>query len=56
MFEEWIERGLRNLKGAEVLQENDCGNELVAFHSQQAIEKILKAYILYKTKNLISRT
>ena len=31
---------------------NDCGNDLVAFHCQQAIEKALKGFILYHIHEL----
>jgi len=43
----WLDCANRNLKSAKVLLENDCGNDYVAFHCQQAIEKALKALILY---------
>lgn len=35
-----------------VLKDNNCGNDLVAFHCQQAIEKALKGFILYHIHEL----
>ncbi|MBP3285096.1 MAG: HEPN domain-containing protein [Clostridia bacterium] len=46
-IEECLDHAMRNLKSAKVLLQNDCGNDYVAFHCQQAIEKALKALILY---------
>lgn len=42
----------RDLKAAYVLNENLCGNDLVAFHCQQSIEKALKGAIIYFSKQL----
>ncbi|MCX7922412.1 MAG: HEPN domain-containing protein [Clostridia bacterium] len=46
---EWLEKAGRDLKSARVLKQNDCGNDVVAFHCQQAIEKSLKGYLLKQT-------
>jgi len=46
---EWLEKAGRDLKSAKVLKQNDCGNDAVAFHCQQAIEKALKGYLLKQT-------
>lgn len=43
---EWLEKAGRDLKSAKVLKLNDCGNDIVAFHCQQSIEKSLKGYLL----------
>lgn len=47
MLEKWLDMAIRDLKSAKVLFEHDCGNDYVAFHCQQAIEKALKALIIY---------
>lgn len=51
---DWLEKSLNDIKAAKVLKDHDCGYELVAFHSQQATEKILKAYIINKAGVIIS--
>jgi len=47
LIEDWLDKAIRDLKSAKILLENDCGNDYVVFHCQQAIEKALKALILY---------
>ena len=54
VIQDWIEKAHKDLKAAQVLFENDCGNEIVAFHCQQAVEKALKALILYYFSSLES--
>ncbi|SNS44223.1 HEPN domain-containing protein [Anaerovirgula multivorans] len=53
-FMNWVEKASRDIKSAGVLKENDCGNDMVAFHCQQAVEKLLKAYIIAKSGVIIS--
>lgn len=53
-YVDWIEKASRDIKAAKVLKENDCGNDMVAFHCQQAVEKLLKAYIIAKTGAIIN--
>ena len=48
-YVEWLEKAARDLKSAKVLSQNDCGNDIVAFHCQQAIEKSLKGYLIKQT-------
>ena len=48
-YNEWLEKAGRDLKSAKVLKQNVCGNDVVAFHCQQAIEKSLKGYLLKLT-------
>lgn len=48
-YNDWLEKAKRDLKSAKVLKQNDCGNDVVAFHCQQAIEKSLKGYLLKQT-------
>ena len=52
-YNEWLEKASRDLKSAKVLKQNDCGNDIVAFHCQQAIEKSLKAYLLKQTGHIV---
>jgi len=44
---EWLSKALIDLNAAKILFEHNCGNEVVAFHCQQVIEKALKAIILH---------
>lgn len=48
-YKDWIEKAKGDFKAAKTLKDNNCGNDLVAFHCQQTIEKSFKAYLL---KNL----
>jgi HEPN domain-containing protein len=52
-FNDWIEKAKKDIKSAKVLKENDCGNDVVAFHSQQAIEKALKGFLLINICELV---
>jgi HEPN domain-containing protein len=52
-YSEWLEKAGRDLKSAKVLKQNDCGNDIVAFHCQQAIEKSLKGYLLKQTGQIV---
>lgn len=45
-YMDWLEKAKIDLKSAKILKQNDCGNDVVAFHSQQAIEKSLKGFLL----------
>jgi len=47
LIAEWLDKAIRDFKSAKILLEHDCGNDYVAFHCQQTIEKALKAMILY---------
>lgn len=35
-YKDWFEKAAHDLRGAEILMEHDGGNDLVAFHCQQA--------------------
>lgn len=48
-YNDWIEKAARDIKSAKVLKQNECGNDVVAFHCQQAIEKALKGFLLKQT-------
>jgi len=49
-YKDWFEKAVHDLHGAEILMEHDGGNDLVAFHCQQAMEKTLKGWLLKVTK------
>lgn len=46
---EWFEIAKRDLNGAKILYEHNADYGLVLFHLQQAVEKYLKGYLIYKT-------
>lgn len=50
---DWYNKAKTDMRGAEILFESEADNSLVAFHCQQAIEKMLKGYILKNTKQLL---
>ncbi|WP_094546353.1 HEPN domain-containing protein [Petroclostridium xylanilyticum] len=52
-YVDWLEKAQRDIKSAKVLKQNDCGNDVVAFHCQQAVEKALKGYLLKKTGQIV---
>ena len=50
---DWLEFAAADLLAAKVLSENTGCSALAAFHCQQAIEKALKGYTLFKTGRLV---
>ena len=52
-YNDWFDKAKIDLRGAQVLFESDVDNSLVAFHCQQAIEKMLKGFVLKHTKELL---
>ena len=48
-YKDWFKKAAHDLRGAEILMEHDGGNDLVAFHCQQAMEKMLKGWLLKTT-------
>lgn len=48
-YREWFNTAQKDLKAAKILYENNADNGLVLFHLQQAVEKYLKGYLIYKT-------
>ena len=45
----WVEKASTDIKTAEILlKSDDCPTESVCFHAQQAVEKLLKAYLTAK--------
>ena len=45
-YKDWFEKAIQDLRGAEILMRHGGGNDLVAFHCQQAMEKALKGWLL----------
>ncbi|MHC1684550.1 MAG: HEPN domain-containing protein [Clostridiaceae bacterium] len=48
-YKDWFDIAKKDLKGAEILYEHKADYGLVLFHLQQAVEKYLKGYLIYKT-------
>ena len=44
-YKDWFEKAAHDLRGAEILMEHDGGNDLVAFHCQQTMEKLSLIHI-----------
>lgn len=53
-YKDWIEKAQRDIKSAKILKEHECGNDVVAFHCQQAVEKSLKAYLILIGEGIVS--
>ena len=51
-YKDWYEKAAHDLRGAQILMEYDDGNDLVAFHCQQAMEKMLKGWLPKTTDEL----
>ena len=52
-YKDWFEKANRYLKSAKILLENDCGNDIVAFHCQHSIEKYFKGFLIRETGETI---
>ena len=52
-YRDWFDKAKTDLRGAQILFEAEAGNSHVAFHCQQAIEKMLKGFVLKHTKELL---
>ena len=50
-YMDWFEKASQDLRGAEILMAHEGGNDLVAFHCQQAMEKTLKGWLLKTQEN-----
>jgi len=51
-YKDWYEKAKKDLQSSQILFKHDGDYAIIAFHCQQAIEKILKGYILKHTGNL----
>lgn len=47
-YYKWLDKALTDLQTAQILNTWDGDPQMVAFHCQQAIEKALKGYLLFK--------
>ena len=52
-YKDWIDKARRDIATSKVLKDNDCGNDYVAFHCQQSIEKALKGFLLKEKGHLV---
>ena len=52
-YADWIEKASRDIKAARVLKK-DCGNDMVAFHCQQAVKAFKSIY--YRKTGVILNT
>ncbi len=50
---DWIEKAKQDYIAAEIVLNNEGPVNVAAFLLQQAIEKVLKAYLLHKTGNIV---
>lgn len=48
LTQEWMQKGRDDLRNAEVLLKEGGTTDAVCFHSQQAVEKYLKALLLFR--------
>lgn len=51
-YKEWLIMAEKDLKSAKILFEHDADYGIVCFHCQQAIEKYLKGYLIFKSGEL----
>ncbi len=51
-YYDWIDKAAEDMVAASILINDDRCFVAAAFHCQQAVEKVLKAYLLLKTDNL----
>ena len=52
-FHTWLDNAQEDLIAAQMLITNPRCYKLVAFHCQQALEKVFKAYVLLRSKKLL---
>lgn len=48
-FYDWLAKAEKDIQGAKILYKHGADYGLVCFHCQQAIEKYLKGFLIYKT-------
>ena len=48
-YKEWFEMSKKDLKSAHILFEHDADHGIVCFHCQQAAEKYLKGFLIFKS-------
>jgi len=47
-YYDWLDKAQSDIRGAQILHTYGGDNDLIAFHCQQAIEKALKGYLLFR--------
>ncbi len=52
-YKDWVIMAEKDLKSAKILFEHDADYGIVCFHCQQAIEKCLKGYLIFKSGELV---
>lgn len=52
-YKDWQDKANADLKSAKILFEHEADYGIVSFHCQQAIEKLLKSFVLKRTSTLI---
>jgi len=50
-YKDWLKKGDHDLEDAKRLLKNGGYPDTICFHAQQAVEKYLKAYLIYKKIN-----
>lgn len=50
-YKDWLEKAEHDLEDAKKLLQNGGYTDTICFHAQQAVEKYLKAYLIYKKIN-----
>ncbi len=51
-YKDWFEMAKKDIKSAEILFQHEADNGIICFHSQQAIEKYLKGFLIKTTGEL----
>lgn len=52
-YKDWYDKANADLKSAKILFEHEADHGIVAFHCQQAIEKLFKSFVLKRAGTLI---
>jgi HEPN domain-containing protein len=52
-YADWINAAYDDLRAAELLQSDSTLNNATAFHCQQCVEKSLKCYLLFRTRQTV---
>jgi len=53
---EWIKKAEKDMKTIQIMKEYDDVTEIVCFHCQQAVEKYLKALLIYNKTEIVPKT
>ena len=51
-IKEWIDKANKDIKAVEKLKDEQDITEIVCFHCQQAVEKYLKAFLIYNGEEI----